>query len=551
MSNISPPRNSKLTGFLTKLFIVIGSLASIVQDAHSLTYTVRPGSGGNFTTIQACANVAQPGDTCTVFDGTYDEHVVTKASGTTNNYISFKASGKVVMRGFDIVHHFISIEGFEITGFHATTGLIRVSGAHDVRIRGNTVRDGISISLDDIAIINEGTQDRINSSKGGFAQSRIVVGDKVSVQCRDQNNNSAVLAWVSVLKITNNDLTVEYLGGAKPGPLYCYFSIPVVGILTHRTTDHVEISNNVITNLDVGDLSFLEISGESHLIEKNDINTLNGGDAFRLFGKNHIIRENYIHDSVVKRAANNHPDIFQVFALLGNTTESYNMLIEKNFITRHQGYQFAQLVPILTDSTGPHSELIRDWKFLHNVITDINLGPTLGIPDQQWINNTFYRVNTQGDGPIILGTYGTNATIKNNLFLGNGAKDSPSAGWYGSTLKNVRDSMTAHHNFVSGLPPTFLPKQKRPAYCQAEQYPAWDFCEATGVNGGDPRLQNVSSPVGTDGQIFTDDDGLIPLNVPGSLVCSASDMGGYLGAYPCKAADAGPHPPKSLRIGPG
>src|SRR6185437_3103526 len=43
--------------------------------AHAASYTVKAGGGGNYTTIQACANAMSPGDTCTVYAGTYNENV--------------------------------------------------------------------------------------------------------------------------------------------------------------------------------------------------------------------------------------------------------------------------------------------------------------------------------------------------------------------------------------------------------------------------------------------------------------------------------------------
>ena len=39
-------------------------------QAAGTTYNVRQDGSGNFTTIQACANAANPGDTCLVFGNT-------------------------------------------------------------------------------------------------------------------------------------------------------------------------------------------------------------------------------------------------------------------------------------------------------------------------------------------------------------------------------------------------------------------------------------------------------------------------------------------------
>src|SRR5437868_4977665 len=47
--------------------------------------TVKAAGGGNYTTIQACANAAVAGDTCTVYAGTYNEYVNLPTSGTGTN----------------------------------------------------------------------------------------------------------------------------------------------------------------------------------------------------------------------------------------------------------------------------------------------------------------------------------------------------------------------------------------------------------------------------------------------------------------------------------
>ncbi len=51
-------------------------------------YTVKSGGGGNFTTIQACANVAVAGDTCTVYVGSYAGWTQTR-SGSAGSPITF------------------------------------------------------------------------------------------------------------------------------------------------------------------------------------------------------------------------------------------------------------------------------------------------------------------------------------------------------------------------------------------------------------------------------------------------------------------------------
>jgi hypothetical protein len=54
----------------------------LVVSAGATNYNVKAGGGGNYTTIQACANATNPGDTCTVYAGTYNGTPSISRSGT-------------------------------------------------------------------------------------------------------------------------------------------------------------------------------------------------------------------------------------------------------------------------------------------------------------------------------------------------------------------------------------------------------------------------------------------------------------------------------------
>ena len=46
-----------------------------VDHAIAVTYSVKQGGTGDFTTIQACGDVVQAGDICMVYPGIYDERI--------------------------------------------------------------------------------------------------------------------------------------------------------------------------------------------------------------------------------------------------------------------------------------------------------------------------------------------------------------------------------------------------------------------------------------------------------------------------------------------
>src|SRR5258708_21839052 len=78
----------------------------LAVSASGANLTVKSGGGGNFATIQACATAMSPGDTCTVYAGTYNENVTVPA-GTAGNYktITVNGSDVVTVNGFTLNSH--------------------------------------------------------------------------------------------------------------------------------------------------------------------------------------------------------------------------------------------------------------------------------------------------------------------------------------------------------------------------------------------------------------------------------------------------------------
>ena len=129
-------------------------LLSAPVFAWSTTYTVKAGGGGNYTTIQACATAMAPGDTCTVYAGTYNEHVTVPA-GTAGNYktITVNGSDVVTVQSFTLGSHTkligncsstpsaINTCGFNIQSPSSPSAARCVSagGSTDVYIRNNVM----------------------------------------------------------------------------------------------------------------------------------------------------------------------------------------------------------------------------------------------------------------------------------------------------------------------------------------------------------------------------------------------------------------------------
>ncbi|HTP70350.1 MAG TPA: hypothetical protein VMJ35_15675 [Dongiaceae bacterium] len=94
--------------------VFLAVLLAFSARAQATTYSVKT-SGGDYATIQACANAMAAGDTCTVYAGTYNE-VVSVSSGSAGNYkiLNVNGSDTVNVYGFTIGSH-VKIIGFNIT----------------------------------------------------------------------------------------------------------------------------------------------------------------------------------------------------------------------------------------------------------------------------------------------------------------------------------------------------------------------------------------------------------------------------------------------------
>jgi hypothetical protein len=169
----------------------------------------------------------------------------------------------------------------------------------------------------------------------------------------------------------------------------------------------------------------------------------------------------------------------------------------------------------------------------HNLFVGVESQGSMKYQQTQIVNNTFVNcsrsafANSTMNSPIAFvmspNIHGSpiNSVVNNNAFVGCGRLPDTKGemGWY-----NVdRSNAVPDFNFVAG-----------PA---AEGYPAkaqFAGVEAHGINGGDPKFQNINDPLGPDGVPFTLDDGLKPL--PTSLLCGNGLGGTDIGAYSCDPA---------------
>src|SRR5688572_23373880 len=184
---------------LCTLGVVSGVLALCPHIVSAADHTVKRDGSGNFTTIQACANAAQTGDTCLVSAGIYPEHPQTVRGGVT-----FKALGTVTMKGWRIRHPDVRIEGFDITKY--AVGLdqahIRVEPeGENCQIINNTIRDGVYLSS--TGFLFDGPTKTITNPTGGFIAAgfapgaSIYIASDINNQIKNHDNNKAVFPLFS------------------------------------------------------------------------------------------------------------------------------------------------------------------------------------------------------------------------------------------------------------------------------------------------------------------------------------------------------------------
>ena len=90
--------------------LILAFVGLLLLSLHqSCDYTVKAGGGGEYTTIQTCANATVAGDTCTVYAGTYNEDGHAIALGTAPEMSTNPASRSrqplaiaVIVYGFSI-----------------------------------------------------------------------------------------------------------------------------------------------------------------------------------------------------------------------------------------------------------------------------------------------------------------------------------------------------------------------------------------------------------------------------------------------------------------
>lgn len=168
--------------------------------ALATVYVVNAAGGGDYTTVQACANVAVAGDTCAIVAGTYDERVSVPRSGSSGNPITFIAQGatKPTIRAFTVsAKSYVTLSSLELTNSgmssDSSAALIITASDHLV-IYNNYIHDTTFVGI------------RANSNPGDNQSAYLHIYQNTLVNIGPYASRYvAVQLWTNHSLIENND----------------------------------------------------------------------------------------------------------------------------------------------------------------------------------------------------------------------------------------------------------------------------------------------------------------------------------------------------------
>lgn len=533
-------------------------LLSVRPGTADVSYTVKADGSGDFATVQACADAARAGDSCVVYPGVYNEHVRTTAGGTSDQTrITFRTEGTATMQGFDIRHPYVTVQGFDITGYTTKyVGSITIYAAGSgCRIVGNTIRDGAA----DVYGIY------VYVSSGQAANNCVVSRNRLS------NLNGNFLTTAGDNHLFENNV-FEYQNNRDYIRLFGSNSVFRRNVFWRGTTQSSTGNHpDFVQNFGAADLK-----SENHLFEENWIQNLpsqfaqtNSGDGVVTKGilynnvKNITFRRNVIVD-VSMNANIGMPGVRFESNTFYRLSYELSGIYYSGSLTRGDASSGVLKNNVFL-AGGSRPDTVNDSSGFYAITGFVVSREVIGVfvtsdPSVQSTTTTGIYEDLKTNGYIdpngkILAKAAALTDI--TQFVLNLQFQSYKAALYDVLMRTVqydrtlRSTFVADYNFVAGSATAGFPAKRSSGCIPSSTYTEWNFCEAHGINGGDPRLANLANALGPDGVPFTLDDGLKPL--PTSPLCGRGEGGTEIGAYSCETGkvfpdDVRPEAPTNFRI---
>jgi parallel beta-helix repeat protein len=164
------------SGLIVAVFVTMLAFVSVGCAAD--TYTVCPGGGCNYTSIQAAIDAASAGDTIIVRDGTYTENVVVDVANLTLQSENGSAVTTVVAAVnssdvFRVTANSVTITGFNVRNATDSASGIHLDSVHHCTVSGNNASGNfIGIRLDSSSTSNNlASNNASNNGVGIFLHS--------------------------------------------------------------------------------------------------------------------------------------------------------------------------------------------------------------------------------------------------------------------------------------------------------------------------------------------------------------------------------------------
>lgn len=513
-------------------------------------------SGGDYTTIQACADAVSAGDTCLVYPGTYAEHVHTDVDGTSGARVTFRAYGTVTMQGFDINHAYTTVEGFRATGYSAGgTGLIKVG-----------------INGDYCEVTNNYLYDGVSNLYGIFFDRQ---SDDAAIDCTIRGNTLTNLLGMYVLtKGSGHSISYNLMQYTNRMDLAYAFGSNITwrrNLWVHGTSAAGGNHQDIVGVFGDGTPT-PHVQGEAQdiVFEENWV-TDNEGAFCQITSSD--IRTGTLYDDIKNFTFRRN--------LFVNVYDSGSVIIPGADFESNTFYRLAYHGSGLSYSGDLTAGDSSNGKLYNNAF----LAATVSPDNYEYIPYTVmgakmpYRVvavHVTSDATVFDSPYTGNATTQaisadlvTNGYLLDAVDGYPTAKattlWNGgdysiddfdwtlgseydayktSTFthlmetvaldQSIRTTFDVDYNYVAGTVAGGYLARKTTG-CGALNYARWNFCEPNGRNGGDPHFADYTSPLGADGLPWTLDDGFKPTAGSDNL-CGLGEAGIDIGAYSCDAS---------------
>jgi hypothetical protein len=460
------------------------------------------------------------GDTVLVAPGNYGECVVTAVNGDGSKPIIFRANPgndpmqQVIVKQFRVMHRYIVIEGFNVTGSSNSSGAgIRLdfngstTDSSNCIITNNTIRDGVYLLTRTASF----GSNYVRISDGDFNATGFTNGSLVwfgsDSLCPYTNHDIAHTVYSN-----STDGTTMYVSGTltnEPGPNFAVIfagqdNSGYEGILDiasgSRAPTNTCIVGNTFSNLFGAQITLF---GSGYVIRNNKFFHNNGWTAIHPQGPNAIIQSNLFLNNthfefftpqematVTHPLGGNYMD-YQGNCIEGWTSGGTNCVFDHNWMQNcDEGWMLMQQV---TNRFG--------WLVTSNVFVGTQLFGSIEQDGVTLDHNTFYRVGFGLGQALVFGAGGrywpqTNLVVKSNAFVSCGSHYRPNYEGYITLGRCTNYSLSSN-------------------FCALAETMGWgpivNYPGGISVNGGDPVFVNARDPLGPDGLPFTDDDGLRPL----------------------------------------